>query len=56
MIDTEILITLLVFVTVVLFSLGFSSYLNYRKERWDLSKRMRQLDDGFRSVEVTHAL
>jgi tight adherence protein C len=56
MIDAEILIALLAFVTVVLFSLGISSYLNYRKERWDLSKRMRQLNEGFRPPEGTHIL
>jgi len=56
MVGMDILITLLAFVAVVLLSLGISSYLDYRKERWDLSKRMRQLNEGFRSVEVTHAL
>jgi tight adherence protein C len=56
MVGMEILIALLAFVAVVVFSLGIASYLNYRKERWDLSKRMRQLNEGFQAVEVTHAL
>ena len=51
------MIALLTFIAIVLFALGVASYVNYRKERWDLSKRIKRLSGGVnRSEEVTHAL
>ncbi len=53
MVGFEILITFLVFVTVVLFSLGIFFYADYQKERWKISKRIKQMTGIIKSEELT---
>jgi tight adherence protein C len=53
MVGFEILITFLVFVTVVLFSLGIFFYADYQKERWKISKRVKQMTGIIKSEELT---
>jgi len=56
MIGFEILILFLTFTAVMLFSLGLFYYLGYQKERWRLSKRIKQIGGVFRSEEFTDVL
>jgi tight adherence protein C len=49
----EFLIILLVFITVMLFSLGVFHYINYQKERWKISKRVKQMTGIIKSEEFT---
>ena len=53
MISFEILISLLAFITVMLFSLGVFFTIGYQKERWKISKRIKQISGGLRSEEFT---
>ena len=53
MVGFEILITFLVFVTLVLFSLGIFFYADYQKERWKISKRIKQMTGIIKSEEFT---
>jgi tight adherence protein C len=49
----EFLIILLVFIAVMLFSLGMFQYINYQKERWKVSKRIKQMTGIIKSEEFT---
>jgi tight adherence protein C len=53
MVGFEILISFLVFVAMALFSLGVFFYVDYRKERWKISRRMKQMSGIIRSEEFT---
>jgi tight adherence protein C len=53
MIGLEILIIFLSFSAVMLFSLGLFFYFGYRKERWKLIKRMKEMGGIIRSEEFT---
>jgi len=53
MVGFQILISLLAFVTVILFSLGVFFYVDYRKERWKISKRIKQMSGVIKSEEFT---
>ena len=51
----EILISILVFIAILLFILSISFYIDYRKERWELSKRIKRMSGGIlRSEEITN--
>jgi len=57
MVKTEFLISMLAFISIVLLGIGATSYVHYRKERWELSKRIKRLSGGvIRSEEITHFL
>jgi len=57
MIKTEFIISLLSFIAIVLFGIGVSFHIHYRKERWELSKRIKRMSGGvIRSEEITHFL
>ncbi|MEI9474962.1 MAG: type II secretion system F family protein [Deltaproteobacteria bacterium] len=57
MVRMEMLISFLAFVAIMLFSIGISSYIHYRRERWELSKRIKRMSGGIiRSEEITHFL
>jgi tight adherence protein C len=51
----EILIPFLVFISVSLFCLAVFFYVDYKKERWKISKRMKQMSGVVRSEEFTDA-
>jgi tight adherence protein C len=53
MVGFEILISFLVFIAVVLFSLGIFFYADYQKERWKISKRIKQMTGIIKSEEFT---
>jgi len=53
MIGFEILVSFLAFLAIVLFSLGIFFYIDYRKERWKISKRMKQMSGIVKSEEFT---
>ena len=53
MIGFEILVSFLAFLAIVLFSLGIFFYIDYRKERWKISKRMKQMSGIIKSEEFT---
>ena len=48
-----ILISFLAFVSVVLFCLGVFFYIDYRKERWNINKRIKKMSGMARSEEFT---
>jgi len=51
----EILISALAFVAIVLFGLGLSIHIAYRKEHWELHKRMKRMSGGvIRSEEIAN--
>jgi tight adherence protein C len=52
----EILILFLTFTAVMFFSVGIFFFLGYQKERWKLSKRIRQIGGVIRSEEFTDVL
>src|SRR5512136_1542878 len=49
----EVLIIFLTFAAVMLFSLGIFFFFGYQKERWRLSKRIKQIGGVIRSEEFT---
>ena len=53
MVGFEILIIFLTFSAVMLFSLGIFFLIGYQKERWRLSKRIKQIGGVIRSEEFT---
>jgi tight adherence protein C len=53
MIGFAILISLLAFITLILFGLGVFFYIDYQKERWKISKRIKQMSGVIRSEEFT---
>jgi len=53
MVGLEILIIFLTFSAVMLFSLGIFFLIGYQKERWRLSKRIKQIGGVIRSEEFT---
>lgn len=53
MVGFEILIVFLTFTAVMLFILGIFFFLGYQKERWRLSKRIKQIGGVIRSEELT---
>ena len=53
MVGLELLIIVLTFASVMLFSLGFFFLMGYQKERWRLSKRIKQIGGIIRSEEFT---
>jgi tight adherence protein C len=53
MVSLEMLIIGLTFATVMLFSLGIFFLIGYQKERWRLSKRIKQIGGVIRSEEFT---
>jgi tight adherence protein C len=53
MVGFEILIVFLTFIAVMLFILGIFFFLGYQKERWRLSKRIKQIGGVIRSEELT---
>lgn len=53
MVGFEILVSFLAFIAIVLFSLGIFFYIDYRKERWKISKRMKQMSGIIKSEEFT---
>ena len=42
----EIVIAILVFIAIFLFVVGIYLYIGYRKGRWELGRRMKQLEEG----------
>ena len=57
MVRMEMVISILVFVVIMLFSIGIFCYIHQRKERWELSKRIKRMSGGIiRSEEITHFL
>ena len=53
MVGFEILVSFLAFIAIVLFSLGIFFYIDYRKEHWKVSKRMKQMSGIIKSEEFT---
>ena len=53
MVSVEMLISFLAFMAIVLFSLGIFFYVGYRKERWKISRRMKQMSGIIKSEELT---
>ena len=53
MLGFEVLIIFLTFTAVMLFSLGIFFFFGYQKERWRLSKRIKQIGGVIRSEEFT---
>jgi tight adherence protein C len=51
MFGIEILIFILIFITMLLFIFGIYSYIGYRKGRWELSKRIKEMEEGIRSEQ-----
>jgi tight adherence protein C len=51
----DILIAIFVFISVVLLFLGVFLYIEYQKERWKISKRVKQLSGVVRSEEFSDA-
>jgi len=49
----EVLISFLTFTAVMLFSIGIFFFFGYQKERWRLSKRIKQIGGVIRSEEFT---
>lgn len=59
MTGTEILITVLVFVSILLFIFGTYAYVLYRKGRWELGRRMKQLEEGRwyeKQISILHSI
>jgi tight adherence protein C len=54
MLGTELLISILIFIAITLFGLGIFFYVEYRKERWELMKRMKQMEEGIYPEEKTN--
>ena len=53
MISPEFFISILVFISIVLFALGVYLYSGYRAEHRELVKRIKQIDEGMRPEEKT---
>lgn len=49
--ETPLLISILVFIAIVLFSSGIYFYVNYRRERRELIKRIKQMEERTQSEE-----
>ena len=59
MTGTEILITVLVFISILLFILGIYAYVLYRKGRWELGRRIKQLEEGRwyeKQINILHSM
>src|SRR4030042_6757118 len=59
MTGTEILITVLVFISILLFIFGTYAYVLYRKGRWELGRRMKQLEEGRwfdKQISILHSI
>ncbi len=54
MVGFEILISFLAFSAILLFGLGILFYIDYRKERWKISKRIKQMSGIIKSEEFTN--
>ena len=50
----ELLISVLIFIAITLFGFGVFFYIGYRKERWELMKRMKQVEGGIHPKEKTN--
>lgn len=44
--ETPLLISILVFIMIMLFASAIYSYVNYRRERWQLTKRIKEMGEG----------
>ena len=59
MTGTEILITVLVFISILLFIFGINAYILYRKGRWELGRRIKQLEEGRwfnKQISILHSM
>lgn len=55
MVAAEIVISILVFIAIMLLCAGISYYIDYRKERWELNKRIKRMSGRIvRSEEITN--
>ena len=56
MAGTEILIFFLVFIAIMLFILATYLYIGYRRERWELIRRIKQIGEETRTEEIPSSL